>query len=213
MYKKSIGSLSFMLLFILSFVLMTGLPLDEAVFLPVFGMRVDGAYLADSRSSSVGIATVAASGQRIVGFQTLEKLPEPEPEPKPLYQLDQKEYNVLLRIVEAEAGSEDEDGRLLVANVVLNRMNNPKFPSTVTDVVFQQSHGVTQFSPVASGSIWKVKVTDKTIAAVERAILGEDISKGALFFAARKYANNDSMRWFDTSLIYLFKHGGHEFFK
>jgi hypothetical protein len=205
--------MSLMLMFILSFILMSGLPLDEAVFLPVFGMRVDGAYLADGRSSSVGIATVAASGQRIVDFTTLLKLPEPEPEPLPLYQLTQKDYDVLLRIVEAEAGSEDEEGKLLVANVVLNRMNNPRFPATVTDVVFQQSHGVTQFSPVASGSIWKVKVSDKTIAAVERAVWGEDISQGALFFAARKYANSNSMRWFDTSLTYLFKHGGHEFFK
>jgi spore germination cell wall hydrolase CwlJ-like protein len=200
-----------MLMFILSFILMSGLPLNEAVFLPVFGMRVDGAYLANGRSSSVGIATVAASGQRIVDYETLLKLPEPEPQP--LYQLNQKDYDVLLRIVEAEAGSEDEEGRLLVANVVLNRMNNPRFPATVTDVVFQQSHGVTQFSPVASGSIWKVKVSDKTIAAVERAVWGEDISQGALFFAARKYANSNSMRWFDTSLTYLFKHGGHEFFK
>mgnify|MGYP006922422030 CR=1 FL=1 len=31
---------------------------------------------------------------------------------------------VLLRIVEAEAGNEDEDGKLLVANVVLNRMDS-----------------------------------------------------------------------------------------
>jgi spore germination cell wall hydrolase CwlJ-like protein len=211
MYKKSIGSLSVMMLFILSFVLMSGLPLDEAVFMPVFRMRVDAGYLADGQSSVVGIARTAASGQRIVDYQTLEKLTEPVP--KPLYQLNEKDYDVLLRIVEAEAGSEDEEGRLLVANVVLNRMNNPRFPDTVTDVVFQQSHGVTQFSPVATGSIWKVKASDQTIAAVERAIWGEDISKGALFFAARKYANSDSMRWFDESLAYLFKHGGHEFFK
>jgi hypothetical protein len=200
-----------MLMFILSFVLMSGFPLDEAAFMPVFRMRVDAGYLADGQSSSIGIVSVASSGQRIVDFHTLLKVSEPEP--VPLYQLNEKDYDVLLRIVEAEAGSEDEDGRLLVANVVLNRLNNPKFPASVTDVVFQQSHGVTQFSPVATGSIWKVKVSDKTIAAVERAIWGEDTSKGALFFAARKYANSNSMRWFDESLVYLFKHGGHEFFK
>jgi spore germination cell wall hydrolase CwlJ-like protein len=115
--------------------------------------------------------------------------------------------------VAAEAGGEDEDGQLLVANVVLNRMNSDKFPNTITEVVFQRSGKVTQFSPVASGSIWRVKIGEKTYAAVERALMGEDISQGALFFAARKYANQDAMRWFDESLTYLFAHGGHEFFK
>jgi N-acetylmuramoyl-L-alanine amidase len=211
MYKKSLGSLMIVLFAILSFILMSGLPVDEAAFLPAFSMRVDAGYLADGQSSFVGIAANAASGQRVVDYQTMVK--PVEPEPVPVYQLNAKDYDVLLRIVEAEAGSEDEEGRLLVANVVLNRVNNEKFPNTVSEVVFQQSHGVTQFSPVATGSIWKVNVTDKTKEAVERAIWGEDISKGALYFAARKYANSNKMRWFDESLLYLFKHGGHEFFK
>ena len=37
------------------------------------------------------------------------------------YELSDDEMGVLLRIVEAEAGNEDEEGKLLVANVVLNR--------------------------------------------------------------------------------------------
>ena len=52
---------------------------------------------------------------------------------------------MLLRIVEAEAGNEDEDGKLLVANVVLNRLNSEQFPNTVREVVFQQEKGVSQF--------------------------------------------------------------------
>ena len=34
----------------------------------------------------------------------------------------------------------------------------------------------------------------------------------ALYFAARKYADSESMRWFDEKLTLLFRHGGHEFF-
>ena len=37
------------------------------------------------------------------------------------------ELEVLLKIVEAEAGCEDEEGKLLVANVILNRLNSDKF--------------------------------------------------------------------------------------
>ena len=40
---------------------------------------------------------------------------------------------------------------------------------------------------------------------------GEDISQGALYFAARKYADSEKMRWFDEKLQFLFQHGGHEF--
>jgi len=99
-----------------------------------------------------------------------------------------------------------------VANVVLNRMNHEKFPDTVTEVVFQQSNGVTQFSPVNNGRYWTVTVSEETMDAVERALEGEDISEGALFFAARKYADSEKMRWFDEKLKFLFVHGGHEFF-
>lgn len=130
-----------------------------------------------------------------------------------LYQLEEEDYDLLLRIVEAEAGCEDEDGRLLVANVVLNRVQNENFPDTVSEVILQKSHGVTQFSPVASGRIWKVEVSDETVQAVQKALEGEDISEGALFFAARKHADSDSMRWFDEHLTFLFRHGGHEFFR
>ena len=124
----------------------------------------------------------------------------------------EEDYDILLRIVEAEAGGEDEDGKLLVANVVLNRMNSEAFPNTVKEVVMQRNGRVTQFSPVASGRIWKVEVSEETIAAVQRAIEGEDISQGALYFASRRYACSDSMRWFDRCLTFLFKHGRHEFF-
>lgn len=122
------------------------------------------------------------------------------------------DYEALLRIVQAEAGNEDTKGKILVANVVLNRVADERFPNTVYDVVFQRSGGKAQFSPVASGSYYKVVVTDDTIEAVERALAGEDYSEGALFFAARRYAGSSQMRWFDECLTKLFSYGGHEFF-
>lgn len=124
-----------------------------------------------------------------------------------------EEISVLERIVEAEAGGEDRDGKLLVANVVLNRVRNEQFPNTIREVVFQQSGGVTQFSPVKNGRYDSVTISEESKEAVERALAGEDISEGALYFAARKYANPKSMTWFDENLTLLFQHGGHEFFK
>lgn len=152
----------------------------------------------------VGSFLSLESGQRVVDYQTLQK--------DKLYQFEEADLEALLRIVEAEAGSEDEDGKLLVANVILNRVESEAFPDTIVEVVMQCEGGVTQFSPVSNGRYYQVSISDETISAVERALEGEDISQGALYFAARKYADSDRMKWFDENLTYLFSHGGHEFF-
>jgi len=153
----------------------------------------------------LGIAGVAVSGQRVVNCATLEQ--------QVIYSLSDEEMEVLLRIVEAEAGCEDEEGKLLVANVILNRVADKAFPDTVKEVVFQQEKGVSQFSPIADGRYYEVKVSKETIRAVSRALRGEDISEGALYFAAREHADAERMKWFDEKLTFLFAHGGHEFFK
>ena len=63
---------------------------------------------------------------------------EPAPEEVPTeavaanFNLDEQEYQVLLRIVEAEAGGEDTVGKMLVANVIMNRVTSGIFPATVT---------------------------------------------------------------------------------
>lgn len=128
--------------------------------------------------------------------------------------LSEQDRAVLLRIVEAEATDEDVKGRMLVANVVLNRVNcTTEFPDNVTDVVFDTTGGVYQFSPIEDGRYWSVEISDKTREAVHRVLCGEDESQGALYFMARKYADADNVVWFDSSLSYLFAHGQHEFFR
>ena len=126
--------------------------------------------------------------------------------------LTEEDYEVLLRIVEAEAGGEDRKGKLLVANVIINRVKNEHFPDTITDVIFQQDNGVCQFSPIRDGRFYSVRVSDETVEAVNAALYGEDYSDGALYFMARKHADDDKAEWFDRHLTRLFAYGGHEFF-
>lgn len=205
MYKKAMSGLMFCnVLILLFFFCIKGAERKESVGTPACETKLDKIYMADERENAMGIVSIAASGQRIVDYQVLDKQWK--------YELSRKDLEVLLRIVEAEAGGEDEEGKLLVANVVLNRVASEDFPDTVTEVVFQQNNGVSQFSPVRNGRYWTVEISEETITAVERALQGEDISQGALYFAARKYADSDKMRWFDEKLMYLFAHGGHEFF-
>lgn len=119
------------------------------------------------------------------------------------------DYQVLLRIVQAEAGVCDEKGKILVANVVLNRVKSQEFPDSVRSVVYEPS----QFSPVSDGSINSVKVTEETKECVNRALEGEDYSDGALYFMNRRGYRSRAVSWFDSHLTYLFRHQNHEFFK
>lgn len=127
--------------------------------------------------------------------------------------LSQSDKNILLRIVEAEATSEDVKGRMLVANVILNRVKNKNFPGSVEKVVFQRVGGVYQFSPIKDGRYYSVKISSKTKTAVERVLNGEDHSNGALYFMARRKAKGSNVKWFDSHLTFLMQYGNHEFFR
>lgn len=156
-------------------------------------------------------------------FQTGEEnveteIPAEEPDPtlvveegtdkKNIY-LKIKEYNVLLRIVEAEAGGEDITGKMLVANVIMNRVQNGRFPDTVTEVVYQKnSNGKAQFSPTVNGRIDSVNVSQETVDAVERVLNGEDSSNGALYFRSV----HSSGTWHDNALRRVAEHGNHIFY-
>lgn len=127
-------------------------------------------------------------------------------------QLSENDYEALCRIVQAEAGGEDEKGKILVAEVILNRVRTDGFEDTVYNVIFEKSGGSAQFAPTVDGRYFTVGVTEETREAVEKALYGEDYSQGALFFSARSKANPNDMAWFDHNLKWLFQYGGHEFY-
>lgn len=120
----------------------------------------------------------------------------------------EEDYKVLCTIVEAEAGDQDEKGRILVANVIINRVLSSG--STIKEVVFSNDGNTYQFSPTRpGGSYYRTTATQLTIECVDRALKGEDYSEGARYFAMKTSSNS----WFNTSLTFLFKHGDHYFYK
>ena len=155
-------------------------------------------------TSFLGVMKEQISEQRTLQLQTITR--------KNRIEITRGEYENLLRIVEAEAGGEDKMGKMLVANVIINRVEDDRFPDTINQVIFQEEEGVAQFSPIADGRFYQVKITQETIEAVNDVLSGEDNSKGALYFAARKAADPENMKWFDENLTRLFAYGSHEFF-
>ena len=123
------------------------------------------------------------------------------------------DYETLLNIVEAECTGGDEKSKLLVADVILNRVADSHFPDNVYDVVWQRVGGTAQFSPTQDGRMGTLTISDSTVKAVKEAIGGKNISDGALFFMARESSSSRNVNWFDETLEYLYSYGGHDFYK
>lgn len=144
--------------------------------------------------------------------ETDENIVESTSETVPKIELSSQDYKALLRIVEAEATGEDIKGKILVGNVIMNRVKCEEFPDTVEKVVFQKVGGHVQFSPTADGRYESVTISEETMEAINEILDGVDYSQGALFFSARDKADPTNMSWFDSNLKWLFAYGGHEFY-
>lgn len=63
------------------------------------------------------------------------------------------EMELLSQLVQAEAGNQDLTGMRYVADVVLNRVDDPRFPNTIEEVIFQRNP--TQFAVTIDGAFEK----------------------------------------------------------
>ena len=85
--------------------------------------------------------------------------------------------NLLARCVNAEARGEPYTGQVAVAAVIINRISDPAFPKTISDIVYQPK----AFSSVDDGQI-NLPPSASAIRAAQEAVNGSDPSGGALFF-------------------------------
>ena len=84
---------------------------------------------------------------------------------------------MLARLIHAEAEAEPYIGKVAVGAVVLNRIENPKFPNTLAGVMYQPL----AFESVANGRVYTNPNRD-SIRAAGDAINGWDPTGGCLFF-------------------------------
>jgi len=85
---------------------------------------------------------------------------------------------LLARLVVAEASGEPYIGQVSVAAVILNRVSDPRFPSTIKGVIYQQH----AFESVSNGLIWRRTPDAQAYKAVQDAINGWDPSYRSVFF-------------------------------
>lgn len=113
----------------------------------------------------------------------------------------------LSRIISAEASGESMEGKILVGNVVLNRVASNEFPNTIYGVIFDREWGV-QFTPIANGTIYNEPTADSIIAA-KLCLDSYYISRSAMYFLNPAYATNF---WVPANRPYLMTVGCHDFY-
>lgn len=124
--------------------------------------------------------------------------------------MSEGEFELLVKIVEAEAEGEGHIGKVAVAANVINRVDSSLFPNTITEVVYQKN----QYESVNNGRLTGADMKESTILAVEEALLGNDPTEGSLFFCTHALYHSDTKagRWFRT-LTPTAEIGGHIFTK
>lgn len=94
---------------------------------------------------------------------------------------------LLARLINGEARGESYQGQVAVGAVILNRVNSPQFPNTISAVIYQKG----QFSCVTDGQFDKEIAEDSTVyKAAKEAISGADPTNGALYFYNPKTAKS-----------------------
>ncbi|MBQ8382264.1 MAG: cell wall hydrolase [Clostridia bacterium] len=121
--------------------------------------------------------------------------------------IDTQDLYWLARIIHAESSGEPMAGKIAVGTVVMNRVKSSLYPDTVYDVIFDRKYG-TQFTPVASGTIYN-DPSDDSIEAARRVLNGERTDSRILFFVNEKLAPDN---WISKNRTYIMTIGNHKFY-
>lgn len=98
----------------------------------------------------------------------------------------QADLDLLAAIVYCESGNHSHQGKLAVANVVLNRVKSKKFPNTIKGVIYAPR----QFSPARNGRLsraLKNKAPKSCYKAAQDALNGNNNVEGYLYFDGSRH--------------------------
>lgn len=95
------------------------------------------------------------------------------------------DYNLLARIISAEARGEPYTGQVAVGAVILNRVKHSSFPDSISGVIYQSG----AFTCVTDGQI-NQPVADSAYRAATDALNGWDPSGGAIYYYNPKTAKS-----------------------
>lgn len=166
--------------------------------------EIDGIYGTQTKNAVIAFQKnngLTADG--VAGPKTLEKIGLPT-NTSNSGGYSTAEYNLLARLISAEARGEPYIGQVAVGAVVLNRIEHPSFPTSLSGVIYQNG----AFSCLYDGQFDK-PVADSAYKAARDALNGMDPSGGAIYYFNPATATNGWI-W---SRPYITTIGKHRFCK
>lgn len=119
------------------------------------------------------------------------------------------DFDLLARLVSAEAQGEPVEGKVAVAAVVLHRLASPDYPKTIQDIIFERTYGFPQFSVVDNGTL-DHPPTAESVKAVQYALAGWDPSRGSTGFYNPAFVKPTNWVAKQPKTVLI---GGHQFYK
>jgi len=98
--------------------------------------------------------------------------------------LSDEDISLIALVTMAEAEGESEEGKRLVIDSILNRMESEHFPDTAYDVIYQKN----QFSSMWNGRVDRCEVRDD-ICQLVREELKNRTNHEVIFFTAGRYSD------------------------
>lgn len=117
----------------------------------------------------------------------------------------EEDLTLLAKITMVESGYESYEGQLAVANVILNRVKDPRFPDTIKDVIYAGK----QFPPAHNGLLDKSEPNESSLRAAKDALNGKNNIEDAIYFYNPKVTKGS----FWSSLDVVATIGNHRFAK
>lgn len=136
----------------------------------------------------------------------------------PKYDISEKEIKMMECVIQQEVRDGGLEHKILIAQLIINRLNSKKFPNNIEDILSQKG----QFTSINNYYNTKYKPNKITKRAVKKVIDGyEDVTFGAVFYFSPIYCTDKStVSWFrslDNCLTYTETLNGtkyiHEFYK
>ncbi|MCL2036678.1 MAG: spore cortex-lytic enzyme [Oscillospiraceae bacterium] len=100
----------------------------------------------------------------------------------------QAEVNLLARMISAEGRGEPYEGQVAIGAVIMNRINHPSFPDSLSGVLYQDG----AFTALVDGQ-FNEPIAESAYSAARDAINGWDPSGGAIYYHNPKKHNNAFM--------------------
>lgn len=114
--------------------------------------------------------------------ESVEVIEEAIEEPADEISLAQNDIELIALITMAESEGEPEEGKRLVIDAILNRVDHERFPNTVHDVIYQKN----QFTCTTNGRVNRCYATEENCNLV-REEMANRTNGDVIFFTANRY--------------------------